>query len=334
MKTVFLIGNGFDINLGLDTSYKSFYKTYLNLPKSKEENDTIIKLKTHIRNDISGENKNWSDLEIGMGNYTEELSNFEELELVYDDLNEEMQEFIIKKESEFNNININSNLLKNNLCHLYEFGTEAEKLLLLSVLKAINEPHYIDIISFNYTLTLERIIGYKNTPLEIGISPYNTNNKTIVNSIIHIHGLSNDPIMGLNDEAQIKNEKLRNDIRIKNYLIKPYINSTLGHLLDKKTVDLIKYSKLICLFGLSFGETDRKWWELIGKRILEGINVILFIYDEKLNNPKARKLANLKLEWQNLFMQRAKIPENQQDNVRNRIIVILNSPIFNIKDSK
>lgn len=331
MKTVFLIGNGFDINLGLKTSYSDFYDYYLGLPQDKDSK-LISDLKTHIKNDINGSNSNWSDLEIGMGNYTENLKTFEEIEITFDDLNDEMYNFICTKEESFDKNLYNATNLKKNLCHFFEYGSEAEKQRLLPILKNYNESHFIDIITFNYTSTLEKLLEYSNKPIDIGQAPYLPSYKTIINSIIHIHGDCEDPIMGLNDEAQIKNERLRKDIKIINYLIKPKINSILGNLRDKKTFDIIKNSKLICLYGLSFGNTDKKWWELIGERILDGIKVILFIYDSKSNNLKARKLANKKLEWQDFFMSQTNIPEQQKDKIRDNIIIIFNSPIFNIKN--
>lgn len=58
MNITFLIGNGFDLNLGLQTSYQSFYKYYI----SKAPDDFIAK-------SISRNYELWSDLEIGLGKF-------------------------------------------------------------------------------------------------------------------------------------------------------------------------------------------------------------------------------------------------------------------------
>ena len=58
-RITFFIGNGFDINVGLDTRYSNFYKYYLShypedmLAKSIDKNYDL-----------------WSDLESGLGEYT------------------------------------------------------------------------------------------------------------------------------------------------------------------------------------------------------------------------------------------------------------------------
>ena len=61
MKVVFIIGNGFDINLGLATQYENFYRFYLGLDSS---NDSIQvkKLKEHLKNDQDQE----VDINIGL----------------------------------------------------------------------------------------------------------------------------------------------------------------------------------------------------------------------------------------------------------------------------
>lgn len=50
MKVVFIIGNGFDINLGLQTRYEDFYKFYLGLDSSND-GIQVKKLKEHLKND-------------------------------------------------------------------------------------------------------------------------------------------------------------------------------------------------------------------------------------------------------------------------------------------
>jgi hypothetical protein len=58
MNVTFLLGNGFDLNLGLSTSYKDFYSYYT----KKEPNDFIAK-------SISKNYELWSDLELGLGKF-------------------------------------------------------------------------------------------------------------------------------------------------------------------------------------------------------------------------------------------------------------------------
>lgn len=77
MDIVFLIGNGFDINLNLNTSYSGFYnylsEYYLDDDSVPEMERRIIK---SIENDKSKpkEEKLWADFEIGLGQFTAEIT--------------------------------------------------------------------------------------------------------------------------------------------------------------------------------------------------------------------------------------------------------------------
>lgn len=63
MNITFLIGNGFDLNLGLATAYSDFVKYY---KETDAENNVLIK----FRQDISDNEAHWSAAEIEMGRYT------------------------------------------------------------------------------------------------------------------------------------------------------------------------------------------------------------------------------------------------------------------------
>ena len=62
MNITFLIGNGFDLNLKLNTRYSDFYKYYIeNAPK-----DLLSK-------SIKEDYKMWSDLEVGLGEFLKDI---------------------------------------------------------------------------------------------------------------------------------------------------------------------------------------------------------------------------------------------------------------------
>ena len=63
MNITFLVGNGFDMSLGIDTSYRGFYQWYCEQPSNS---DHIEKFKEHIKNDIEGDGENWADFEMGL----------------------------------------------------------------------------------------------------------------------------------------------------------------------------------------------------------------------------------------------------------------------------
>ena len=57
----YLIGNGFDINLGLKTKYTDFYGEYIASVKDLDDNDC----RKRFAMKIDGNYENWSDFEAG-----------------------------------------------------------------------------------------------------------------------------------------------------------------------------------------------------------------------------------------------------------------------------
>ena len=67
----YMIGNGFDINLGLKTTYSDFRESYL-ITESK--NEQIDAFKSLIRKEIKGDPATWADAEMAFGKLTAAFS--------------------------------------------------------------------------------------------------------------------------------------------------------------------------------------------------------------------------------------------------------------------
>ena len=63
MNITFLIGNGFDVNLGLKTRYTDFYPYYL----GKKHGDLLS-------NAIADNYENWADLEVFLGQFLNQIT--------------------------------------------------------------------------------------------------------------------------------------------------------------------------------------------------------------------------------------------------------------------
>ena len=78
MGTLFLIGNGFDVNCGMKTKYTDVYDGYI-----KEASSTDV-IKTFKEN-ISADYKTWGDFEMSMAEYAKNLNSESEfLECIRD----------------------------------------------------------------------------------------------------------------------------------------------------------------------------------------------------------------------------------------------------------
>lgn len=329
MKVIYLIGNGFDLNLGLKTSYSDFYTYYLNI----ESNDIqIAQLKEHLKHDKDNEGRYqyWSDLEIAMGEYTKEFSRREDMEKVYNDLNDNLRDYIMKIEQDNIQSGIDKDKLKRDLAHPERYLREIFKEEFRSYVKKWETSTYETfIISFNYTKTIEAILNMKGSgPIEIGQTIYNRSN--LLYPIIHIHGLSNTPIIGLNDVSQIRNESFKEDEDTQEFLLKPKINKAVGHLNDKKSLFNISQANLIYLFGVSLGVTDKLWWEAVGERLKGDCRIIYFVYNPN-EHPRPNELTRIRRKYKEFLLSKTQLTNEEKQEAFNKIFIVLNSDMFNLK---
>ena len=100
MKILHILGNGFDINLGLPTEYSEFYEYY---DKQSSNSESIHKLKKHINQNF----KNWADLELALGKYSSKVETENEFDLIIDDIRDNLAEYLHMVENKFDPSTIN-----------------------------------------------------------------------------------------------------------------------------------------------------------------------------------------------------------------------------------
>lgn len=99
MQILYIIGNGFDLNLDLKTSYGDFYKYYKGVSSS---NNNVNKLKENISKNL----KNWADLELELGSYTEQLNSIEEYDDIALDIGENLANFLCLEEQKITKVEV------------------------------------------------------------------------------------------------------------------------------------------------------------------------------------------------------------------------------------
>lgn len=82
LSVLFILGNGFDLNLGMKTSYTDVYSQYV---QTESKSDVIKKFKEELNTNKTNKQSKWSDFELGMAKYARTLSSENELiECVWD----------------------------------------------------------------------------------------------------------------------------------------------------------------------------------------------------------------------------------------------------------
>lgn len=331
MNITFLIGNGFDISLGLKTSYSEFAKYYIQRPSS---HPSIVELKKDIEKDIHNGEKEWgskwADFERAFGLYTTHISNDDEFDIVYDDVVEELRTYLSMVNKSFNAMltsnTLNQKIFVESLIHPYDFIRNS-KILSNFIQEEINRPINIHIINFNYTSTIDTLV--KNIPWDS--SEYKRMHISIKEDVYHIHGTLDSTILfGVNDTSQIANKTFLTNSKVPYELVKPTFNERLGYGIDDKCVSAIKSAHIVCVFGMSLGETDKYWWEEIGKSIQSPDQfAIFFMYD---NNKKYELTQErLKLREEDRLKTEVVLPKigcNMDSSIIDRIYIGYNTDLF------
>jgi len=321
MNTVFIFGNGFDLNLGLKTSYNDFYQFYFN---EKSNNKNINKLKDNISKGIN----NWADLEIALGNYTENLKSLEEFDEVYEDIGEKLSIYLNEQENSFEPSKFDSEVFLKCLAFPEEHIPFADKEKILDFKESYKANYWkINIITLNFTSIIEKLIGHDGSKINIG--HFDKQTPITLDTIEHLHGyVDNRMVLGVNDLSQIKNKSFHENLDITDSLIKNNCNQASKHKIDNLCESQIYSAKLICIFGSSLGETDKIWWELIGNCLKNKCYLIIFSITEQIPSRLEHKKARREREVKNLFLSRTSLNDEEKKEVYDKIIIVTNSDIF------
>lgn len=322
VRITFLIGNGFDLNVGLNTRYADFYKYYID----KNNDDLLAK---EIKENIN----DWADLELALGKYTEKVKNKEEFwksekileNCLVDFLEEQMNRINIKNERKRRDIAFK---IGNSLTNFYEDFQETLKLHIKKILKE-NKEHGIEyaFITFNYTDALDQCLEAVKKQFIIEFCP------DINETSLHIHGttMSGKIVLGVNDESQIINKEFRNNSSDRQRFVKKEIIEYYGNENQEKAHAIIDNSSIVCIFGMSIGATDKAWWKYIAKWLQNDKDRRLLIFARDDEAQKIEKYTNeCEKDTKSRFKNHGELSDVWKQ-IENQIYVKVNSDIFNFK---
>lgn len=324
MYITFLIGNGFDLNLGLKTKYKDFLEVYIS--ELKTENDNIL---SYFKKEISDNEDLWADAELAFGKLT---SNFKKDNKTAEDFSECHEDFCVnlanylavqEERINFNNLKeVTSKELSNALKNYLNNFREVEKEQIKSSYSYIQEEFIYNFINFNYTRTLNNCFSaLKNSNIDLGIRYTNRN---VLGNIINIHGtVNNDMVFGVGDKSQIAVPSLFEGYSSEyiNQIIKSEIDKDNKENTYKKAFNLLDNSKLIYIYGMSIGETDKLWWERICTLMHKNkdLNIIIHMFDAPKSPLIRRKYTTFENQVRERFLSFSNLDKSQKDDIFGRI---------------
>ena len=326
------IGNGFDLNNGLQTKFTDFYDY---IQSRKPINDIE---KNDIYSYIQEDKDKWSYFEMQLGQLTFEYSEEQKNKLL-EDMDEFREDFIVYMTEQNEKFSFDEEIAKQALVRtLTEYMNqleEIEKEDILSIYNSSPSHRIFNFINFNYTNTLEQVVNLidKKTSF-ITSSVRNGNYGNFLGDIIHIHKqLQTGMFLGVNDESQIQSEIFSPEEQMS--LIKPQANEGFRENTNLKVESTINKSNIIIIYGMSLGETDKKWWIYLGEWLKESQNnrLIIYVHDSKFSKKNPRHYFSKRKHYEEKFLgfsydlKDVTNKEQMQEinSIRNKIYLIPNS---------
>ena len=319
MNITYILGNGFDLNLGLKTSYRDFKRWY-----DQQDSDNV--LVKDLKKDINVHSENWSDMELGFGKYTEKIKTVDDFKVVYSDLRDNLIKYI-KTESEKleRDPKVASSTLYN--CFMYPeyfIGNEDERVKFNSD-PMLEVYKYVNILTLNYSYSIEKLMS--------GVSEQNLQRINLE----HVHGtLDENLIFGVYNGEQVANKELLKDDLVLDYLIKNRYMETISSRYRMQIENVINNTNLLCIYGTSLGETDWYLWNMVNEWFMKNDQVKIIYYyvnkndriNYKLEVPMLRRREK---EYRDRFISRIGLPNDLSEEKKMNIIVSYNQNMFEIK---
>lgn len=262
--TLFLIGNGFDLNCGMNTRFSDVYKEYVN----SDSKSPIIEA---FKREISSDMDRWSGFEMEMCEYAQSLNTEKEFVECVRDFSVYMREYLGREQRLFFQKMNDDAKVKKIHDEMVDSFSDFYKGISHNVDSTMRTRYAgsrrnVQAISFNYT----EVFDYA---MEKAFDQYSYR----APRVIHIHGkLDDDPTLGIDNENQWKAAYplSRNGKRA---FVRPFFNEEYDKMRVAEAVNIINSADTICTYGLALGESDLTWRNvLIGFREARQI-IYLFI---------------------------------------------------------
>lgn len=250
MQVTFLIGNGFDLNLGLKTRFSDFFPTYLAIPT---EDSTVQEFKSLLEQD-QDKFPHWSNFERALGLNTDipPLNTSAGILTCIRDFAYHFSRYLQEQQSRIDFDSCALPMLNRLRIDLRDHLSLLPSRPAAALRDALpdGEPVTYNILNFNYTTILDCLLG---SPLPPFIGKH-----------IHVHGtFSLGMILGVDNLSQIRNPKVFDSSDQQRMLLKPLLNQQFDQDNDEEASSCIEASDEICIFGMSLGKTDLTWWRRI-----------------------------------------------------------------------
>lgn len=328
MNITFLLGNGFDIGIGLPTRYEDFYQEYCEPLDDDHENIQLFKEMLKKRNEDEVKRIiDWADFEKAFGEHSNDpdikdkrayLARFEDFVETFNAYLENVESCV-----DYSDIDAIAKTMDTAVKTFYHIRT-ADKNAISSFINQFGTERVYNFVTFNYTRTADNCVDAFRQIIK-------TDRMRKIGTITHIHGfIDQNMIVGVNDESQILNEKFSSDPEVVRELVKPQQNANSRTAYEDAMISAINGSHIICTYGMSIGETDKKWWNKVSSWLLGDSKriLVILVHESKYNPRFPHQQDRLIRPILEKFLSFSSLSDADKKKIENRIFVGVNNDVF------
>lgn len=327
MNITFLIGNGFDLNIGLETTYSAFLNKYV-VPSDKD-----TPLIRYFKTEILEDKDVWSNAEKAFGKATKKFKDegytAEDFCLCHEDFCVKLASYLLNQEQRLNYTALSDIISKGVIDGLKSYKKsfrETEVATITATENTFSGGFTYNFITFNYTSVLGMCVESLRSKTNM-LGTRATRSGIIANQlgkVLHVHGtVHRDMVLGVNDISQIEDPLLFEgvDEEYINEIIKQRTNAINEENSDQKAFELLKTSDLIYIYGMSIGETDKLWWERICELMRQNpkLHLIIHKYDAPEDGLIRRAYRLFISKEKKFFTAYSKLDDSQKREIEGRI---------------
>lgn len=338
MEITWIIGNGFDLNCGLKSSYQDFIEKYW---KKKAVASNQEKLEQAANKGGLLEVELWSDVEEEMGRITQVFATetIAEYETIFSEMLALLIDYLKIQEETISA----TNLVERNVAEFYNSVTGYQKRLAPTDQDKVpnhlgSENNTYNFISLNYTTLIDSFVDAAKGKYNPFARRGSYTDK--VSGVFHIHGyadMEGASIFGVGGKSQISNTDLATDHEFCELWIKESQNEIAGNHRTSEFKSLVNRTNVFVLYGCSLGVTDEYLLCEIGRRMKQNTSVVIVILDYELPSrtaPDRAPFVRRRREVIDTFIRRANISESNREIYEKRIVVASSKTYFKfLKDN-
>ena len=328
MNITFLIGNGFDLRLGLKTRFTDMYTDYVH---KHSPNGVVRNFKRDLMLSAPNGFETWGDFEMAMAEYAASFQTESDLIACVRDFKEYMGEHLQKEQDTFRRyVAENSGYIacaKEMERSLEQFhkGQTPNVINAIEAIGNMESAHY-EFITFNYTSLLDDILDVFSKYSEF----------TDAKKLIHIHGhLDTDVVLGIDNISQFGQLPYVLTKRGERAFIKPLFNTQFDSSRVNAAEKAIEESDVICIYGMSLGQSDRMWIKKIYEWLLADPKHHLIYYkylDLHFSALRRDEMMDIEDEQRTELIKKL-CDEEETEPLENQVHIPIGYDIFDFKNA-